>query len=170
MPTPSGFSRSMLASRAGVVPSLPISGNPSARSRATASASKRSPSFTSLGRMTARRQTPTPSMTPGLTSHGRTPARTRELLPTPLPPKTRTKARSAAACFFSIASTSSMARVRPKKIDACSKSKWRNPRKGLPVVQLFGTIRDPATPSGTKCASTLRMSPSNFVSNCSSPS
>jgi hypothetical protein len=75
---------------------------------------------TSLGRNTARRQWPTPSMTPGWVSIGSTPARASEDLPPPLMPSTSTKARPPAAWRRSRSSTSPIALVRPKKIGACS--------------------------------------------------
>ena len=69
-----GLSRSDWANWAAVVPSLASSGRASGRSKAAARASKTSPR-PSPGRRTARRQRPTPSITPGRERAGSTPAR-----------------------------------------------------------------------------------------------
>ena len=61
------------------------------------------------GLITDRRQSPIPSMTPGSTKSGSSPARTNELLPEPLAPKTRTNARPTSACCVRALNTPSIA-------------------------------------------------------------
>ena len=80
-------------------------------SKAAASESNGSPP--EPGRVMAYRQGPSPAMVPTSVNRGRTPARTRELLPEPLAPKTRTKGVFAFACLARASSTSPTAFVLP---------------------------------------------------------
>ena len=104
------------------------------RSKAAASESNGSPP--EPGRVMAYRQGPSPAIVPISVNRGRTPARTRELLPEPLAPKTRTKGVLASACLPRASSTSPTAFVLPWKIGACSKSKNCSPRNGSAFVRV----------------------------------
>ena len=105
-----------------------------AQQRLRRAPSKRSPR-TSVGLNTARRQSPTPSMTPGFVSIGSTPARTTDDLPPPLMPRISTNARPSAACSRSAFRTSETALVLPKNTGACSNSNASSPRNGEPFFQ-----------------------------------